>query len=475
MRRMSGRPLARPPEIATGDTIDRVARLFAPRAEANAALTAEVERARRHAKAAARAAGGGSEAERSAAFRLAADLAGGFALDDGWGGDEILPLVGAIAEALAVDPRVVTLELHRSLVADPRLLELPPRVAAEAELRLLLAVAPVEDASVWTAEPGERPECFAHAGTRARTRPIQAMAAEILRGGAAARPAAGATLHAVAVVRWDRPLAALVVRARPAERERALVFARALAAHLGPLIERESLLERSAARERTLVAAAERRLARLGFDLHDGPIQDVLALGAEVRLFRDQLARVLGPHPDAGTVLGRVEDVMARLVALDHELREIVRALESPTVLRTPLPDLLRSEVEGLRDRGVDVALEVSGAFDALTPSQAIVLLRVVQEALANVEEHAGAETARVAIAADRTQLRAEVTDDGAGFDVERTLVEAARRGRLGLVGMGERVRLLGGRLDVDSRPGGPTTIAVALPRWQPPGSERRG
>jgi signal transduction histidine kinase len=221
--------------------------------------------------------------------------------------------------------------------------------------------------------------------------------------------------------------------------------------------------------------AAERRLARLGFDLHDGPIQDVLALGAEVRLFRGQLARVLGPHPDGAIVLGRVDDVTARLVALDHELREIVRALESPTVLRAPLPELLRREVDGLRDRGVDVTLEISGAVDTLTPSQAIVLLRVVQEALTNVEEHAAARTARVTIAADRAQLRAEVTDDGAGFEVERTLVEAARRGRLGLVGMGERVRLLGGRLDVDSRRGGPTTIAVALPRWQPPSEERRG
>jgi signal transduction histidine kinase len=200
----------------------------------------------------------------------------------------------------------------------------------------------------------------------------------------------------------------------------------------------------------------------------------VLALGAEVRLFRDQLARVLGPHPDSAIVLGRVDDVTARLVALDHELREIVRSLESPTVLRTPLPELLRSEADGLRERGIDVDLEVSGTFDTLTPSQAIVLLRVVQEALANVEEHAGAASARVSIAADRAQLRAEVTDDGAGFDVERTLVEAARRGRLGLVGMGERVRLLGGRLDVDSRPGGPTTIAVALPRWQPPDPEGR-
>jgi signal transduction histidine kinase len=60
------------------------------------------------------------------------------------------------------------------------------------------------------------------------------------------------------------------------------------------------------------------------------------------------------------------------------------------------------------------------------------------------------------------------VTDNGRGFDVERTLVQAARKGRLGLVGMSERVRLLGGRFDLQSSLGGPTTISAIIPRWRP-------
>ena len=62
----------------------------------------------------------------------------------------------------------------------------------------------------------------------------------------------------------------------------------------------------------------------------------------------------------------------------------------------------------------------------------------------------------------------AQIVDDGRGFEVAKTLIRAAKRGRLGLVGMGERVRLLGGSFDVDSRPGGPTSISLVLPRWQP-------
>jgi signal transduction histidine kinase len=61
-----------------------------------------------------------------------------------------------------------------------------------------------------------------------------------------------------------------------------------------------------------------------------------------------------------------------------------------------------------------------------------------------------------------------DIVDDGRGFDVPRTLVRAARRGRFGLLGMSGRVRLLGGRFDVQSRPGGPTVISVLLPAWRP-------
>ena len=60
----------------------------------------------------------------------------------------------------------------------------------------------------------------------------------------------------------------------------------------------------------------------------------------------------------------------------------------------------------------------------------------------------------------------AKVHDDGRGFEPESTLVRAARDGHLGLVGMHERVRMLGGHTQIDSRPGGPTTISASLPAW---------
>jgi signal transduction histidine kinase len=77
-----------------------------------------------------------------------------------------------------------------------------------------------------------------------------------------------------------------------------------------------------------------------------------------------------------------------------------------------------------------------------------------------------------VGVTSARDRVRAEVTDNGRGFDVERTVIRAARNGRLGLIGMSERARLLGGTLELRSRVGGPTVVAVTLPAWRPIAAE---
>jgi signal transduction histidine kinase len=395
---------------------------------------------------------------------LTADVVVSLALERDWARVEIDALARDVAELAGLAPETVVVELFLRALADPRLLEPPPQLALETQLRLLSAFCSVDDASVWVAGEPNRPRLVARIGGKP-TRTMRLAAQETLAG---EDSTGGGPIRAFPVVRWERVEGALVVRAARTD-TRALALAAELAARLAATVERARLLEQRGERESALAEAAERRLARLGFDLHDGPLQEILALGTELRLFREQLRRVLGSHRHASIVLGRVDDLEARLVALDGELREVARSLESPTVLRTPLPELLRKEAADLEARSaLSVELRLSGDLEALTPSQAIALLRVVQEALANVEAHSGASSATVTVTAGADELHAEVTDDGQGFEVEATLVQAARGGRLGLVGMSERVRLLEGRLDVESRPGGPTKVAAVIPRWRP-------
>ena len=69
---------------------------------------------------------------------------------------------------------------------------------------------------------------------------------------------------------------------------------------------------------------------------------------------------------------------------------------------------------------------------------------------------------------------RRSIIDNGQGFEVSRALARAAQRGRFGLVGIGERISMLGGTFEIDSVPGGPTTIRFTLPRWDGSRAHRR-
>jgi len=236
---------------------------------------------------------------------------------------------------------------------------------------------------------------------------------------------------------------------------------------LAAVLERRLLLETSATREASLTRSSERRLTRLAFDVHDGPLQNAAGIAGDLTMLRRRLSGALQAGPERNLMLGCVDDIEGRLSALETELRDL--ALESPAMLKRPLADALRSAAEAFRRRtDIRLALDIDGDFDGLTASQRIATVRIVQEALSNVRAHSGAREVTVTIASKRDRLVAEVTDDGRGFAVELTLLDAAKRGRLGLVGIGERVRLLGGRCDILSRPGGPTRILVSLPRWQP-------
>ena len=108
------------------------------------------------------------------------------------------------------------------------------------------------------------------------------------------------------------------------------------------------------------------------------------------------------------------------------------------------------------------------GDPESLSSAQRIAVFRAVQESLANVREHSGASEVAVRVRSRRASIDVRVTDNGQGFEVSRALARAAQRGRLGLVGIGERVRMLGGTFEIDSRPGGPTTLRFSLPRWEP-------
>lgn len=392
------------------------------------------------------------------------ELAAALELDD----DDVRGAGAAVAEACALPLSSARFVLFSQAVRNTRLLELPPVVSAEIQLRLLLGFDALSGVSLWTRTP-TGVECILALGDETRqSRRIRTEAKATVRGRSRLALLGGSPVCSVPVLRFGAPYAAIVGRRGSVQQDMADAFLAEAAAALGPVLEREYLLEHSAARERTLVSATERRLMRLGFDLHDGPIQDVLALAADIRLLQQQVYPfVLEDYREQAH--GRFEDLTARLVELDRQLREIAHSLETKSVISRPLGEILHREVDSFSERsGIGATLELRGDPDSLSSGQRVTVFRAIQEALANVREHAGATSVEVRVRARRSAIEVQITDDGMGFEVERALAKAAQRGRLGLVGIAERVRMLGGTFEVESQPGGPTSLTITLPRWEP-------
>lgn len=391
------------------------------------------------------------------------ELAAALELDDA----DVRGAAAAVAEACALPLPAARFALFSQTVASARLLELPPLLAIEIQLGLLVAFDVLADVSLWRRTTSTL-ECVLSLVDSRPSRRIRAEAKAALRQRSRLSLLGGSQLRSAPVLRYGKPYAAIVGRLGSVEAAIADAFLAVAAIAVAPAIEREHLLEHSAARERTLVQASERRLMRLGFDLHDGPIQDVLALAADVRLLQEQVYPfVLETHREQAA--GRFDDLTARLVELDRELREIAHSLETKSVISRPLGEILHRELDTFAERtGIKANLEIRGEADSLSSAQRITVFRAIQEALANIREHAGATAVSILVRARRSAIEVQIADNGMGFEVERALAKAAQRGRLGLVGIAERTRMLGGTFDLESAPGGPTTLRITLPRWEP-------
>ena len=223
-------------------------------------------------------------------------------------------------------------------------------------------------------------------------------------------------------------------------------------------------------REPGLAAANERLLVRLGLDLHDGPLQQVYVLAQDVRLLREQCLVLVGSE-HREPVVGRFADLEAQLAELHHDLRDLAYSLEPRSLLQLPLPEAVGRELATLNRRtSITTSIVLEGLFDALSASQRITLLRVLQEALSNIRQHSGSLEVAVTLRDEAVQgVCMEIRDDGHGFDPASVAPAKDGQSGIGIAGMRERLRLLGGSLEIESAPGGPTILRARLPRWIPP------
>ncbi|MFN0284608.1 MAG: sensor histidine kinase [Kineosporiaceae bacterium] len=218
----------------------------------------------------------------------------------------------------------------------------------------------------------------------------------------------------------------------------------------------ELITELRAAREE-LALAEQARGALAERERMAREIHDTLAQGFTSVVMLAQAASARLPHDPAGAAqqLGTIEDVARANLA---EARALVAALAPADLDGRTVTDAVRRLAERFgRESGTRVEVDAPDAVAQLGRDGEVVLLRAVQEALANVRRHAGAGRVVVRLAPAGDAVRLEVVDDGIGFEPGRTE-------GFGLAGMRGRVGDVGGDVTVTSAPGGGTRVVVRVP-----------
>jgi PAS domain S-box-containing protein len=199
-----------------------------------------------------------------------------------------------------------------------------------------------------------------------------------------------------------------------------------------------------------------RRIAR---ELHDGVGQLLTAISMNIsQVFKEK---------------ERLSDSAAQCVVENmnltnqaaSEIRTVAYLLHPPMLDEIGLSSALGWYVEGFSQRSkITVTLQVASDFGRLPQEYELTLFRVVQECLTNIHRHSGSSTATVRLLRTAEEIRLDVEDNGKGIDQEMTAkITSGASAGVGMRGMQERVKSIGGRMTIDSDRNG-TSVAVALP-----------
>jgi signal transduction histidine kinase len=209
-----------------------------------------------------------------------------------------------------------------------------------------------------------------------------------------------------------------------------------------------------------ITRAQEEERKRIARELHDETAQDLATLSLDIEAInksRDQLSDEAIRHLEQ--LRGRVDSALEGVHRFSHALRP-------PLLDEVGLVPALESLVDRLNERGeINTCFVVGGTRERLSSEAELVLLRIAQESLHNVRRHSQATEAVVSVEFGPQKVRLEVTDNGKGFELPGMLSDFASMGKLGLLGMQERARLLGGSLAVESQVGKGTKVVVEVMR----------
>ena len=227
--------------------------------------------------------------------------------------------------------------------------------------------------------------------------------------------------------------------------------------------ERTAELERAEAGLRALsgrlLQAQDQERRRIARELHDSAGQMLAALSMTLSPLQMKL------NKQDAELSRPVTESLQMISELSQELRTLSHLLHPPLLDEAGLPSALRWYVEGFAERSkIPVQIEVDSELDRLPAEMETTIFRIVQEGLTNIHRHSASPTASIRIGCDADLVRLEIRDHGKGMpsSMDRNSFGPLKAG-VGIQGMRERVRQLGGSFEIETSPDG-TMILATLP-----------
>ncbi|MGD0354841.1 MAG: PAS domain S-box protein [Dehalococcoidia bacterium] len=208
-----------------------------------------------------------------------------------------------------------------------------------------------------------------------------------------------------------------------------------------------------------ITRAQEEERKRISRELHDDTSQALFAISRQMDNFiRDNVTL----SERQRTLL---QDIRQRIGVTLQGIRRFSQDLRPSIIddlgLMPAVKWLVKQKSE---ESGIEILLKISGKEQRLLPEMELILFRIIQEGLNNISKHASASEAEVQVGFEDSRVDVSIIDNGQGFELPQTVGDLSPSGKLGLVGMQERVSLLNGSLTIKSKPGKGTEVRVSVP-----------
>jgi PAS domain S-box-containing protein len=223
-------------------------------------------------------------------------------------------------------------------------------------------------------------------------------------------------------------------------------------------LESQRVLEKLRRLSRQVLTAQEEERKAISRDLHDDVVQTLTGVSLELAALN------LEPGVDMSGMkrkIARARRLVTNSATAVHRFARNLRPAVLDDLGLIPALNAYNKQIS--KKKNIKIQLREFGQVEELESTKQIVLYRVAQEALTNVVRHAKATEVRMSIRRVRDAIQMEIKDDGRSFDVKKTLFARNNR-RLGLVGMKERIEMVGGNLTIESAPGKGTTLLTRIP-----------